>query len=268
MTEENTTTEQVEIPLEAVTQPQSGGESQPTTPQESQETETVSKKDFNKAYYQRKEAERQLADSNQEADGLRQRVAELESAKPTDQSEPTLEQCDYDESRYIKALVDHRVNIGLKANAEQTQKDTAKEAQQKTIDTFLGKRAVYAAENPEYAEVVNRAANAGIQLQPDAMGAIVESEHGLEVHQKILSDPVLIEQINSMTPVQAVLQIGRLEASLNKPAKKVTSAPDPIQSPIGGGGVNTDADDPLAAGTVEEYCDRMNARERAAFNAR
>lgn len=93
--------------------------------------------------------------------------------------------------------------------------------------------------------------------------AIIDSEHGAELAYHLASNPSESERIAKLSPVAAIRELGRIEATLTKPTpetptKKVTKAPDPVKPITGGsaGGERTIFD----ASDFNEYDDIRRAQ--------
>ena len=78
-------------------------------------------------------------------------------------------------------------------------------------------------------EVISQAA-----ISPDMVSLLVESDKGAEIAYYLGKNPTHSVDISAMTPTQAAMEIGKIEASLAKPKPKSTSAPPPPNVNKGG----------------------------------
>lgn len=240
MNEEQTAVPEVtnEVVAETVAPVESGApetteEAAPETPPPEA---TVSQEEFNKIYFQMKQAERDLAAATQ---------TPAPEVAPVDQDELTLEQFDYDDEAFTKASIERQVQDQVKA-ALATQHDVEAQAAANTkameITTgFNNKAAAYAALNPEYQKAINNAV--GVVFPTHVQEVILGSEFGPQIDHMLLSDAVLMERISSLAPTQAIMELGRMEQQFTKAPvkqKSVSSAPAPFDT--GGGASRTTND--------------------------
>lgn len=213
-----------------------------TTPEQTEAEKQISQDEFNKLYFQLKQAERERDAA------LKKKEAEQTPAKET-KAEPKLEDFEYDKEQYTQAMIEHKINEKVSealANQANTQKQSQAQAEQAAINaTFNEKAAAFAASNPDYEKVIE-ANGANAVYSQTLREAIITSEYGPQLDYAMLSNPQLLDQLNGMTPVQAAREIGKLEASYTKPAvtpspaKTVSTAPDPV--PVSGGGGRASSD--------------------------
>lgn len=211
-----------------------------TTPEQTLAEKQISQDEFNKLYFQLKQAERERDAA------LKKKEAEQTPAKET-KAEPKLEDFEYDKEQYTQAMIDYKINEKVQealSNQANSQKQTQAQAEQAAINaTFNEKAAAFASTNPDYEKVIE-ANGANAVYSQTLREAIITSEYGPQLDYAMLSNPQLLDKLNSLSPVQAAREIGKLEASYTKPtptpAKKVSSAPEPV--PVSGGGGRASSD--------------------------
>lgn len=178
----------------------------------------------------RREAEREAAYWRQRAT---QGQAEPQAAQPA--VKPTPEQfTDYAE--YVEALTDWKTEQKLD---ERMQQESARQAQAARAQTFQERAAAYQTQAPDFDEVLS---SADVPMARHVGAAILESDVGPQLAYHLARNPQELERLNRMPEAAANREIGRLEASLAKPAAaaaappvRASSAPKPA-TPIGSQG--------------------------------
>lgn len=153
----------------------------------------------------------------------------------TESQEPSLDQFKtYEE--YVAAVADHRaeqkVQALLKQQEEQRQKQDAERQRAEQRSTFQAKAEEFATTTPDFDEV---AFNPSLPVTDVMADALNLSDKGPEILYHLGKHPEEAARISRLSPVQAALEIGRLEAKLSLPQPRtVTKAPPPI-APLSGG---------------------------------
>lgn len=237
MTEETSTAAEPTQPPEAQPETESApvqpAESAPPTEQPGAEVqaETIPKKRFNEVYWEKKEAERKAQELERKLSELQQTRQPPEPEAPQS-DKPQLADFDYDDAKYLDALTDWK----LEQREKQREQERQKTQQQERLGSFVQRQAAYAAGNSEYDAAIKQADAAGISFSEGVSEVILTADNGVELHHELLKSPELIDKLNRMTPVQAAMELGRLEARLKStPAPAITSAPDPIAGLNGAG---------------------------------
>ena len=193
--------------------------------------ETIPKSRFNEVYWKMKENERKLqeyeARLNQNQQNTQQSNTEV-GTKST--SEPRIEEYDYDQDAYTQAMIDYNVNKKFDEYKQSMQQQEQQSKQQEALNTFRSKAAQYAAQNPDYITANNNSLYA--QISPHVEEAVVTSDVGPELHHYLLTNPDVLDKLNSTSPLAAARELGRIETGLiSKPKTiKQTSAPAPIET--------------------------------------
>lgn len=183
----------------------------------------------------RHEAEREAAYWRQRATGGANEQAQSSANEPP--PKPTVEQFQ-DYADYVEALTDwkagQKVNEALSARDAEKAKEAEGRVKQSKAQIWEERQAATRAATPDYDEVVGLSE---IQVAAHVAEALIDSDVGPALAYQLAKNPELAERINALPPLAAAREIGRLEASLSKPAvaapeNKVSKAPPPI-SPVG-----------------------------------
>ncbi len=155
---------------------------------------------------------------------------------------PTMESCGYDEEVFSTKMHSYAVKTAQadvqKTESERVAADARIHAQKQAnerIDSFLVQAKEFEKEHPDYFESVKKTP----LNNPIAGEAIMKQ--GPEVLYHLSKRFDLVDKINNMSAVDAVLEIMRISNEVKTVNKKLTTdAPPPIE-PIGGsgGGLNT-----------------------------
>ena len=176
------------------------------------------------------------------AEELEKRLAELESAKPALPNEaPKLEDFDYDDAKHTEAVIQYQVQKQLEAQANSQKQQAQQTAQQAKAADFAAKEAEFGAKTPDYAEAVGNIP----QLHPDTLDAIYSLDNGPQMAHYLGKHLDVADEIANAPPHIAAVKLGQIAASLQVNAQKVTttSAPEPVATLSGAGGVTKDLND-------------------------
>jgi len=248
-----------EAPLESGSQetvaPESGAEAE----------ETVSKKDFNKAWYKKSEAEREREAFRRENEDLRAQLTSQTQTPQGDQEPLSREQFDWDDDKFNAAVIAREVSKQVAAAETKRAAEADKRAGDDLIAAFNEKGAAYAADNPEYVERNAQAAQARIEFSDAIQETILESDNGPALHDYLLSNPSEIKALNALKPLKVAAFLGRIEERMSQttttPEKKTTQAPNPITPVSTGSSSGNDSLDPNAEGISMEEMDRRQKAE-------
>lgn len=202
-----------------------------------------------------RENEREAAYWRGRAEAREAKEVEAEKAKAAEK--PTPEKFD-DYGAYVEALTDWKSDQKIKANNETQRAESAKEREGRERKERWTERSNAARELHEDFDQVLQAAS-DVRLADHVTEALDDSEHSGRLLYQMAKDPSIAERLNAMTPRQAALELGRMEAKLEpvsaespdpeevlveKPAakaplaRKTTSAPPPVR-PITKGAATT-----------------------------
>jgi hypothetical protein len=151
------------------------------------------------------------------------------------------------------------------ASAEKAGTDKAAAEQSASIVAdWTAKATAAKTEFPDFDEVVNKPET---PISVPMAHAIIAAENGPAIAYHFGKNPAEAARISALNPVQAMIEIGRLSATLGmKPAVTVSKAPDPI-TPLASASeraTTKTADEE----TAEEYFVRRNGEIKAARAAR
>ena len=216
-------------------------------PQEEKKQNPKLERRFSEITKQREEARKEAQAERERREALEARLAALETQNQPKQvsvdQEPQPSQFN-DAFEYAKALAEYTAD---KRIAEMKQEEArAKEAaeRQKVIDQWTQKVQKAKAEMPDFDDMV---ASSDVVVNDDIRDAILESDVGPQVLYHLAENTDYAKKIASMSPKQALREIGKLEARFekteeSKPVAK-SKAPAPI-NPIRSSGK---ADVPISA---------------------
>jgi hypothetical protein len=168
--------------------------------------------------------------AKREAEELKRKLDAMESTPKAAAKMPTLEDHDFDEDAHRAALIEYQVQQALeKQVSKQTAASEAARAQEQQqafnarVDE-LGKA--------DFWEV----ANAVPTLPPEVVDTLMATEEGAGMIYHLGTHLDAADRLANMNPHQALIELGRMSASLNqKPPVKLSAAPEPIE-PINSGG--------------------------------
>lgn len=242
---ENITEEASEIanePLEAQGEPEAKVESETPSGEDSTEKTTEAEKSEkekkrNSVQERISEITRQRREAEAKAAELEARLKQYESANPQTEDEPTLADFDYNEAEYVKALRAYNQKqstlAARQARAEEFKEEVERlkqQTQKATVETFQARSQDFAAEHADYYQTIQ---SPGFQQSQATIQAVLNSDNGPALAYHLAKNPDLNDNINRMSPVQALMELGRIEAKLTQPvAPKTTSSPPPVK-PVG-----------------------------------
>lgn len=177
-----------------------------------------------------------------------------------------------DYGEFVEALTDWKADEKIKANNEANKQESAKErAARESRERWTERSAAARTVHPDFDEVLTAASD--VRLADHVTEALDESEHSGRLLYQIAKDPSIADRLNAMTPRQAALELGRLEAKLEPvsaepdpevvpvekpapaPVRKTTSAPPPVKPIAKGAATNT----PLEKLGMDDYVKRRSS---------
>jgi len=224
----------------------------------------VSQEDFNAVYFKMKQAERERdALKAQDTGATGAQPAQETQPAPAGNKAPVLEDFDYDESAYNQAQiayqVQEQVNKVLDSRKTQDAASVQEKLNKEITQSFNTKAVEYAASNPDYEKAIAQAGN--IQMSPVIQEVLLYSDKGPQLDHMLLSNPALIDKLNQMTPMQATMELGRLEQSVGTKTVQQSSAPDVIENNTGAA-LNTGNSDYNENCSMEEYYAAHEAKQK------
>lgn len=176
---------------------------------------------------QRYEAEQKAAQYEEQLAQYQRQVTETAHMS----QKPTLEMYNYDQDAWAKAM-DQWAEQGIKRQQEairQAEQQKAYLAKQSEINRKIQEKTLKAMEKyPDFqAKVSDPSVPSLAQVSPAAYEALITSDNMGEVAYYLANNPAEIYQYGSMSPIEAVRAIARLEAKLTPATKPTTKAPPP-----------------------------------------
>lgn len=175
-------------------------------------------------YEARREADQLRAQLQNLQQGTQQKEPEPQS-QGTQDSEPTLEQFDYDPEKYMEARIEWKLEQRLKAaEAERYQRESQQSDQQRK-EAFNQRANEFAANNDDFYDVVF--GNTSLPINEPMSQYIMDSENGPNVAYHLGHHPDEAQTIAAMAPHLAIAALARLEDRLVPPKTPNASANTP-----------------------------------------
>jgi len=208
---------------------------------------------INKITADKHEERRQREASDKRANDLQAKLDLIEANKPK-LEQPTLEQHDYDEDSFNQASVAFQVQEQVKAELTTQKAQQEQNNQQAAAQEALGKF-------NERAEALGKddfdvKAKAIPELPDGVANAIMSLENGAEMVYHLGSNLDKADALSSMTPMAAMMELGKISASMSvKPEIKTSAAPDPIEPVTAGSALSDKMDDEMS---IDDWMRKYN----------
>lgn len=231
--------------------------SEATAAPETVETQTPGEAETPKTFTQ-EELDKIVAKEKAKAERkLRRELMQAQEQNQAPTAPPKREQFSTPED-YAEALADFKVQQKMAEREQQKQQRESKSAFEEREDEARSKY-------PDYKQV---AYSDDVRITPEMADAIFSSDVGPEIAYWLGKNIDESYRISKLSPLAQAREIGKIEASLNTanpPAKKPSSAPEPIK-PLGGSRAASQSyptTDPRSAKTMSasEWIDAENARQ-------
>jgi hypothetical protein len=166
---------------------------------------------------------------------------------------------------YTEAITDWKLNQRAAAYQADQEKRVAETAARTLQDSWAERDAAAAKAHPDYRELMD---STEIPVGPGVLAArqaLLEEDNGAEILYWLAARPAELKRIASLSPAKAILEIGKLAATLapstspENTRPKVSSAPRP-PSPLPHGTVRT-ADNVYDDDTARDWKRWVKARE-------
>lgn len=233
----DSTTESAEPQAESKGE-ESSGEDQPKVNEEPQQKRNPFQERITQLTNRAKEAEARAKE-------LEEQIRVNESAeRPEVPPMPSLEDFDYDQSAYSRAVTEwisnqqaHQVNQAMTQQQRWQAEQARKQAQQESINAYQARQAAFEAEHPDFKAAVSQ-----YQFKSQHVAeAIINSDNGPALAYHLAKNPDLAQAIESTNPVHALMHLGRIEARLTAPPPVTPSkAPPPVEDVTPSGVTNKD----------------------------
>lgn len=173
-------------------------------------------------------------------------------------------------AEYIEALTDWKLEQKEKVSKQAAAESEIRNAQTKLQDEHNKRIQKFKETTPDFDVKVSEfiEEHGDIQLAPVVFEAIQTSDLGAEVVYEVINTPGEYERLQSMTAIQALKEIGKIEARIaaaknsseekQKTIKKTTSAPAPMK-PVGS---NSKTEKSLEDMSFDEFMEARNAKSR------
>ena len=209
-------------------------------PEKDQETEKPKKsgaeKRIGKLTFQMREAQRKEAEAEAKVKELERKLEEVQ--KPATEEEPQYGDFD-DEQDFFKALSSYTAKQMLKEEKEKEAKAEVESAKQEQEQSQSNRKAEEAEEfkskldesGSKYDDFDEVVYNEKLQITPEMVEIIKHTENPAEILYALGKQPDKASEIAQLTPTQAAMAIGRMDAPFveQEPPKKTTKAPAPIK---------------------------------------
>lgn len=180
---------------------------------------------FDKLTRERYEERRARELLEREVAQLRAPPAKTEPVAPA--KVPTLEDFDFDSSKYQAAMVEYAAAEARKVALETLKSEREQQAVQARIGEFRAREAKFAEKTADYHETVY---DETVPIS-DAMAEVIrESDVGPELAYYLGKNRDKAAEIARLSPISAARELGRIEARLNQPPPPppvVSAAPPP-----------------------------------------
>lgn len=159
---------------------------------------------------------------------LQAKPVEPPKAEPT--KLPTLEEVGYDEAKYQAALIEYATKQAEEVVNKRLSEVESKRTEQQRIEAFVSRQKAFAQATPDFEDKVLR--DPTLPITNTMRDVIVDSDSGPEIAYYLANNREAAEQIASLPPHLAALEMGRVEGRLSalKEAKTrpvVSKAPPP-----------------------------------------
>jgi len=172
---------------------------------------------------------------------------EAKQAVSTEQPEPRREDFpdDYQYIRAVNAYDTKKMLDAEKAERKATEGKQAQsrqsEASEKIAKAWEDREKSFAATAKDYHEVVGEFAEEGLhKLSMQFRTAIVESEAGPALLHYLAKNEEVADRIAALSPTRQIIELGKLEDKVSKPATRTTNAPAPTRPVSASSGGNKD----------------------------
>lgn len=192
-----------------------------------------------------------------EAEVARMRApAGQDGAKPGPAAAPKPAEADFENyGDYVEALTDWKADQRDASRASDAATRAHGDAAEARSAIWQAKIANTAAALPDYSEVVDKSE---IPIANHVAAAIMDAEQGPELAYFLAKNPDVADKLNEMSPMRAAVELGKIEATLAKPAEppklretRQTQAPAPI-NPVQAGSTTSKNPSDMS---MEEYAE-------------
>lgn len=189
---------------------------------------------------------------------LQEQVASRSTQDAETDKAPREEDFNGDWGKYIAATAAYEaskaVKDTLRSDKDAATKTRVEELRQEVWSDFEERSEAFKAKVQDFDQVFEAYAAGGGKFSDTVREMMVESDVGPQMAYHLAKNPSLARKLNSLSPLQAAKEFGKLEDSLSKPVSRNTKAPKPI-APLNGGA--SPAFDPAKA-SMSEFAEWLN----------
>lgn len=142
-------------------------------------------------------------------------------------------------AEYVEALTDWKIEQRESALKAAAQKSQLQSEQEKVAKAHFDREKSFADKTDDYKEVITDLLDSKPNISATFEQLIVSSDNGPEIMYILAKDVKEFERINSLPPLAAAREIGKIEYKLasvtsepKQESKKITTAPKPLE-PVG-----------------------------------
>lgn len=148
---------------------------------------------------------------------------------------PKMEDFDTDEA-FEDAKAEYAYRRMTAKDARETARHTAREIEAAAVADYQASVEAFRAEAPDYDAVAHSA-----PISDDVVRAVVRlGDDAARVAYALGKDHARAREISALDPMSAAIELGRIAATLRRPARKIaTQAPPPVRPAVEGGGSTT-----------------------------
>lgn len=236
---------------EALEDNDSTDESEDLQAKEGEDSEEQEEKKKPQAGFQKRidKLTRQRAEARKEAEYWRRAALDKSGVKPTEDSvqdvkprsaEGKPKQDDFEtHEEWVEAVAEWKAETKLKEREEKSREAQVKTELQSKLSSFQQKCQALAKDLPDFVEAMEEVED--IVPSITVQDVLFSSENGAQIAYELAKDRKEFERINSLSPIRAAMELGRIDARIesSKESKETktkpttTRAPKPI-TPING----------------------------------
>lgn len=168
--------------------------------------------------------------AERDAEYWREQAMSKEPEKPVevvDEPLKTLEDFDYDETKYQAHLFSKAREGAVDAARKVLKEEQGQEASSRKLSTFRGREADFSKDVDDYQDVVT---DPNLSISQTMAEVAMDMDNGPEVLYYLGKNKALADEISRLPPLTAARELGRIEAKIlsqEKKGKTVSKAPAP-----------------------------------------
>lgn len=177
---------------------------------------------------------RKNSDLERELEYLKREVhgrTPVKDEAPVKASDSAPKEEDFDtHAEYLKAVARHEVREEISRAEAKKREDDSKTEFQSRVQSYAKKEESFKEKHEDYDDVMEDVSDVALSIT--VRDVILSSENGPELAYELAKNRDELERICQLPAIQAAIEIGRFQASLNKSAPEIkkTKAPRPLES--------------------------------------